>query len=105
MSINYKYRAKVLKVIDGDTVDLMVDCGLFIFHKIRGRLLDVDTPERGEEDFAEATSYLSSLLDEVRDEEGNIIIETRKTGKYGRWLITIEGVNKKLAAKWPYGAK
>jgi hypothetical protein len=32
-------------------------------------------------------------------------IRTTKTGKYGRWLVDIEGVTDKLAEIWPYGSK
>jgi hypothetical protein len=37
------------------------------------------------------------------DEEGFFVVTTGKTGKYGRWLVDIKGVNKTLAEKWPYG--
>lgn len=38
----YKYKAKVLKVIDGDTVDLLIDLGFGISYKQRIRLLDYE---------------------------------------------------------------
>jgi len=36
------------------------------------------------------------------DEDGWIQIRTEKTGKFGRWLVDIEGVNSTLAETWPY---
>ena len=36
------------------------------------------------------------------DPDGYITIKTHKTGKYGRWLVDIDNVNKALAEKWPY---
>ena len=30
------------------------------------------------------------------------MIQTGKTGKYGRWLVDIPGVNESLAKVWPY---
>ena len=39
------YGATVLKVIDGDTVELMVDLGFNIHHKMRVRLYGVNTPD------------------------------------------------------------
>ncbi len=97
------YRAKVRRVVDGDTVDLLVDLGFHISLNIRARLLGVDTPERGHEDFALATQQLTDLLlEESSDEEGYVVIQTAKTGKYGRWLVTIGDINNTLAQVWPY---
>ena len=98
----YKYKAKIAKVVDGDTVDFDVDLGFNVSIKIRTRLLDVDTPERGHPDWAKATSILTTLLNEQKDEEGYVKIETKKTGKYGRWLVNINEVNESLAKVWPY---
>ena len=98
----YKYKAKIEKIVDGDTVDFDVDLGFNVSIKIRTRLLDVDTPERGHPDWAKATSILTTLLNEQKDEEGYVKIETKKTGKYGRWLVNINEVNESLAKVWPY---
>ena len=97
------YRAKVKRVVDGDTVDFDVDLGFYISIKIRTRLLGVDTPERGHEDWAKATAVLTELLEQQKNEEGYVMIKTGKTGKYGRWLVDIKGVNESLAKVWPYG--
>jgi len=99
---NYIRRAKVTRVVDGDTVDLEVDLGYHISLSIRGRLLGVDTPERGQPDFALATDTLASLLKENSDEDGYVSIKSTKTGKFGRWLVEITGVNQVLEQKWPY---
>ena len=45
---------------------------------------------------------LENLVIANQDNEGYVIINTDKTGKYGRWLVNIEGVNSVLAEKWPY---
>ena len=96
------YRAKVIRVVDGDTVDFDVDLGFYISIRIRTRLVGVDTPERGHQDFAKATNILIDLLNEQKDEEEYVMIQTGKTGKYGRWLVDIPGVNESLAKVWPY---
>ena len=98
----YTYRAKLVKVVDGDTVDLDVDLGFYTTLRIRGRLIGVDTPERGHPDFLLASNTLLRLLHEHQDDEGYISIQTGKTGKYGRWLVNIDGVNESLAKVWPY---
>jgi endonuclease YncB( thermonuclease family) len=69
---------------------------------MRCRLLGVDTPERGQTDYDTATVMLETLLIEQQDDEGFIDIITRGTGKYGRWLVEVEGVNNILAETWPY---
>lgn len=102
MMDSYTRRAKVKRVVDGDTVDLEVDLGYHISLCIRGRLLGVDTPERGQPHFALATETLASLLKENADEDGYVCVKSTKTGKYGRWLVEIEGVNQVLEQKWPY---
>ena len=98
----YAYRAKVIRCVDGDTADFEIDLGFKIFTLIRVRLVGVDTPERGHEDYKKATAMLENLLLMQTDDEGKVVIQTSKTGKYGRWLAEIEGVNKVLAEKWPY---
>ncbi len=106
----YEYIAKVDRVVDGDTVDFIVDLGFNVNIKIRTRLIDVDTPERGHEDWTKATDKCSELLRSVAeisfedkpDEECWVKIRTTKTGKYGRWLVDIPGVTDILKETWPY---
>lgn len=45
MSEKFFYSAKVLDVIDGDTLDLLVDLGFNVHHQIRVRLNGINTPE------------------------------------------------------------
>ena len=104
----HHYRGKVLKVVDGDTVDFIVDLGFSVHVTIRTRLLGVDTPERGHEDWAKATSECRRLLLSVAESRDGsypdwVKIKTEKTGKYGRWLVQIDGVTDELAKIWPYG--
>ena len=47
------YNAKVLRVVDGDTIDLMVDLGFSIHHKVRVRLYGINTPESRTRDLEE----------------------------------------------------
>lgn len=66
----------VLRVVDGDTVHmgLVMDVGV--------RLHGIDTPERGQPGFKEATERLKSLLSKSE----YIRVEWRGRGKYGRQL-------------------
>lgn len=43
----YEYRASVIRVIDGDTVDLRIDLGFEVGLNMRVRLAGIDAPERG----------------------------------------------------------
>ena len=66
----YTYKAKLVRCVDGDTIDVEIDLGFYMTAKIRGRLLGVDTPERGRENFHEATEMLHDLINKECDEEG-----------------------------------
>jgi micrococcal nuclease len=103
-----EYKATIDRIIDGDTVDFIVDLGFHTSIKIRGRFKGVDTPEKGHPDWHHATHTCSQLLDDQLfgvdgDRAGYITIRTEKTGKFGRWLVEIEGVTDRLAEIWPYG--
>ena len=87
----YEYRCKIVKIIDGDTVDVDIDLGFGVWlHKERVRLFGIDTPESRTRDLEEkkyglaAKEYLTSML----DDNGCIILKTHKdkTGKFGRIL-------------------
>lgn len=83
--MDYKYNASVLRWVDGDTVDCLVDLGFKISIRERFRLYGVDTPERGQPGFDEATAFCEGLA----PTGSRVVIETRKTGKFGRWLCTV----------------
>lgn len=83
MSYVYQH-VKVLRVIDGDTVELSVDLGAHIVWRDSFRLAGIDTPERGQPMYHEATEYLSKLL-----LVGLSKIETIRPDKYGRYLVRL----------------
>lgn len=74
----------IYNIVDGDTVDGFVDLGYSIWTKQRFRLLGVDTPERGELGYTEATEYTKERL------LGNTFpLKSVKTDSFGRYLATI----------------
>lgn len=86
----YTYKAEVIRVVDGDTVDFMVDLGLNQFRQIRVRLYGINAPEvRGDERQAGLAS--KAFLEEfIRDRDGLYIKTFKdKKGKYGRYLADI----------------
>jgi micrococcal nuclease len=87
----YEYRVKVVKIIDGDTVDVDIDLGFGVWlKKERIRLFGLDTPESRTRDLDEkkyglmAKDFITGLL----SDEGGIVLKTHKDaeGKYGRIL-------------------
>ena len=58
---DYSYRVnKVLKVVDGDTIDVILDMGFDILYKQRVRLFGIDTPESRTRDLTEKKYGLMS---------------------------------------------
>ena len=56
----YEYRCKVVKIIDGDTVDVDIDLGFGVWlHKERVRLYGIDTPESRTRDLEEKKIWIS----------------------------------------------
>jgi micrococcal nuclease len=41
----YEYKCKVKRVVDGDTVDIVLNLGFNVLHAVRVRLAGIDTPE------------------------------------------------------------
>lgn len=88
--IMYEYRATVDRVIDGDTVDVIIDLGFNIRIKERIRLFGIDTPEIRTRDLEEKNKGLEAKarLEELILDR-NLIIQSSEfnsTGKYGRTL-------------------
>jgi micrococcal nuclease len=93
MSERFWYGATVLKVIDGDTIELMVDLGFSVHHKIRVRLYGVNTPESRTKDLKEkelglkAKQFTQDWLTAHKWVFVNTIPD--KNDKYGRVLARI----------------
>ena len=89
----YSYRATVLNVVDGDSVDLMIDLGFDMRLRERVRLAGVDAPEIRTKDLREkhhglrAKARLEAMLD--IDQEVMIRTEYERGGKYGRTIAHI----------------
>ena len=87
----YEYRCKVVKIIDGDTVDVDIDLGFGVWlKKERIRMFGIDTPESRTRDLEEKKygNAAKEFITDMLDDEGGIVLKTRKDkeGKYGRIL-------------------
>ena len=88
----YIYRAKLDRVVDGDTVDALIDVGFNIWFKKRIRFMGLDTWESRTRDLEEkklgklAKERTRQLLEEVSSKPGYFRIKSHGLGKYGRVL-------------------
>ena len=117
----YNFRVtKIVKVVDGDTIDVLIDLGFDLYKKERVRIAGVDTPEKRTRDLEEkelgihATNWMKDKLTETIKGDEELIIRTELkggTGKYGRllgWLYVGEdtvSLNEKMITEgyaWAY---
>ena len=92
----YNFRVtEIAKVLDGDTIDVIIDLGFDLYKKERVRVAGVDTPEKRTKDDEEkalgydTTHWLEEKLDGAIKGEDDLIIRTELVGgvgKYGRLL-------------------
>ena len=87
----YEYSCKILRVIDGDTVDVDIDLGFGVWmHKERVRLYGIDTPESRTRDLEEkkygliAKEHIKSFMP-VGSMQTLVTVKD-KAGKFGRIL-------------------
>lgn len=83
----YTYKAKLLRVVDGDTVDAMIDLGFDVWRKVRIRFYGLDAWESRTRDLEEKKKGLAAkarVADLLTD--GEFILKSHGVGKYGRCL-------------------
>ena len=85
----YEYIVKeIVKIVDGDTVDIVLDLGFDVYRKERVRINRVDTPETNSKNVTEkklaveAKNYVSTWMINQKQ----VKIKTFKDDKYGRLL-------------------
>lgn len=111
----YEYKAKIVRWIDGDTVDLVVDLGFRVQFGQRARLAGLNTPELHARDERERADAIKAtmLVNRLAFLGSTVTIRSQKPqadDKYGRWLVEIvigdgtnlnqELLNKGLAKPW-----
>ena len=100
----YIYRAKIDRVVDGDTVDAMIDLGFDTHIKRRIRFHGLDTWECRTRDLEEKKKGLAAkartkeLLYDISDKPQVCRIKSHGVGKYGRVLgeIFVNGHEKSV---------
>ena len=84
------YSAKLVRVVDGDTADAMIDLGFNVWVKNRIRFMGVDAWESRTRNLEEkkkglaAKAYVKDLLE--NSDEGKFLLKSHGVGKYGRVL-------------------
>lgn len=90
----FKYQAKVVHIVDGDTVDVVISLGFNTFSEQRIRLYGINTPETRTRDDAEKKRGLIAkefLREQLMKVEYKIELHTfqDEQGKFGRYLGNI----------------
>lgn len=100
----YEYNANIIDVYDGDSVTAIINLGFNISITMKLRLNGIDTPEirtRNEREKAFGFLARSYLRDLILGKD--VIVNTNKAGKYGRYLADIyldgELINTKMIEK------
>lgn len=91
----YTYHAKVDRVVDGDTVDLVIDLGFKITTLQRIRLRGINTPEtynvkKDSEEYKKGMVAKEYVIKRVEENNHQVVVETNKdVGKFGRYIGVI----------------
>ena len=114
----YTYYATLDRVVDGDTIDAIIDLGFDTFKKVRIRMMGMDAWEsrtRNKEEKVKGLAAKARLIEILKNNEDKFIIVSHGVGKYGRCLGEIyleensDSVNNQLIseghAKEYYGGK
>jgi len=90
----YEYKCKVTRVVDGDTIDALIDLGFDVKYSSRVRLYGTDTPESRTRDKDEKVrgKLASAFLKEAVDNGKIVVLRTKLSdsrGKFGRVLASV----------------
>lgn len=80
----YRYRARLVRVIDGDTFLADIDLGFRVHAHLKVRIAGVDCPERGKPGWGEARDEARRILSDP------LIVESRKDSmSFERWVCDV----------------
>ena len=92
----YKYKAKVIKVVDGDTLDAMIDLGFNTWVKKRIRLSGLDAYEtrtRDKEEKKKGLAAKARVIAVLESGDNEIRLNSLGVGKYGRCIGEVQLAN------------
>ena len=103
----YEYKCKIKRVVDGDTVDVVLDLGFNIHHACRVRLVGIDTPEsrtRDKDEKVRGNLAKQFLKDSIAKKK--VVLKTKlrdSRGKFGRVLAEVwvneQNINETMVTK------
>lgn len=79
----WEYKGKVTRVIDGDTLEVLVDLGFHVYTSQHIRILDLNSPEKNTDAGKEALAYANKLFSELTPD---IIVRTEYDRSFARFL-------------------
>jgi micrococcal nuclease len=82
--------AKLVRVVDGDTLELLVDVGFRFHAKLKFRLATIDAPEMNTEEGKAARLFAESWF---TSKGWECAVTCHGEDKYGRWVATIHNRN------------
>jgi micrococcal nuclease len=85
----YTYNSEVIKVVDGDTIDALVDLGFDTWKKVRIRFQGFNAPESRTRDLEEKKLGLAAkarVKEILKENKNKFILKSHGVGKYGRCL-------------------
>lgn len=84
----YTYEAKLVRVVDGDTIDVTIDLGFDVSVKKRVRFEGINAPESRTRDLKEKALGLAAKdrVKAILEENSCFTLESTEIGKYGRVL-------------------
>lgn len=88
----YYYKATLKRVIDGDTIDALVDLGFHTSRKVRIRLLGIDTAETRTKDLEEKKKGLEAkakMFSIMEENNGEFEMQSTEVDSFGRALAYI----------------
>lgn len=91
----YQYKAKIERVVDGDTMDIVIDLGFKITTNQRIRLKGINTPEtyivkKDSEEYKKGMAAKEFVIKRITENNSEALIDTDKdTGKYGRYIAVV----------------
>ena len=85
----FTYRAWVHRVLDGDTIEAVVDLGFGVVTTQTLRLRGIDAPELATREGVEAKEFVEAALANFMKAERPILIKTSKSDKYDRYLADV----------------
>ena len=91
MTDEWVRNARVIRLIDGDTIEIEIDLGYRVFVREKVRLYGINAPEcrgKSKEAGRKATEHLKFLFN---SHSRNVKVRSHKNkkGKYGRWVVEV----------------